>query len=553
MSARNGIVLLVALSTLLFLAACGGGGGSPATPIPPPSGSFSNSNLSGTYVFSVSGVDFNGAPYAILGTFIANGSGGTGKGGITGGAVDIVDSEFTPTYNLSINNNGFYSVGTDGRGELTIGTSTTNPFNSNLTFDFVLSSSSHGLITEFDGNASGSGTIDLQTAGVTQASLAGSYAYSFSGVDAAGSGSFASVGAFTLDASGNATGVADFNDADLPYANQPLSGKVLLGPSSTPSTTLTTTSFPLTYDVYAIDSTHLKFIEIGALPILSGDAYSQTSAAIPTGTLAFTLAGDFASAPSAFGGFLVTDGAGNITTSSSEDINEGGSVVSTAPESFSGTYTNSGSLITARSTLTLTGFTGGTEYVAYPYAISSSSQGLLLLEIDSGGIMVGGASVQTSGATLAASQGYGLNLSGLNLGGATGSDEEVDDIAEFTTVSGGTLTGIIDENYAPGGVPVLGIALSNTAYSSLDSQGRYGITATAANNNTGTLNGGFALTAYAVDGTTFPFIESDSGQVATGVFVLQSPSSSSSSVAHSHAFVVRPLIRPHGDWQKKKN
>jgi len=34
-----------------------------------------------------------------------------------------------------------------------------------VTLDFVLSSSSHGLVTEFDANGTGSGTIDLQSAG----------------------------------------------------------------------------------------------------------------------------------------------------------------------------------------------------------------------------------------------------------------------------------------------------------------------------------------------------------------------------------------------------
>ena len=76
MSVRNGIALLLALSTLLFLAGCGSGSNSPA-PVPPPSGNFSNANLNGTYVFSVSGTDSTGAPYAIVGTFTANGSGGT--------------------------------------------------------------------------------------------------------------------------------------------------------------------------------------------------------------------------------------------------------------------------------------------------------------------------------------------------------------------------------------------------------------------------------------------------------------------------------------------
>lgn len=75
MSVRNGIVLLLALSALLFLGACGSN--SITHPVAPPSGNFSNSNLNGTYVFSVLGVDqASGAPYAIVGTLTANGSGG---------------------------------------------------------------------------------------------------------------------------------------------------------------------------------------------------------------------------------------------------------------------------------------------------------------------------------------------------------------------------------------------------------------------------------------------------------------------------------------------
>src|SRR5580704_12184962 len=145
MSVRNGIVLLLVLSTVSFLAGCGGNGN--PTPIPPPSGSFTVADLSGPYVFSVSGIDFNGAAVAIVGAFIAN-----GKGGITGGTIDINDAEATPVFAVPINNNGFYNVSVDGRGQMTVGTpanSTSNPFGTNLTFDFVITSSSHGLITEF--------------------------------------------------------------------------------------------------------------------------------------------------------------------------------------------------------------------------------------------------------------------------------------------------------------------------------------------------------------------------------------------------------------------
>jgi hypothetical protein len=541
MSVRNGIALLIALSTLLFLAGCGSGSNSPA-PVPPPSGNFSNANLNGTYVFSVSGTDSTGAPYAIVGTFTANGSGGNGKGGITGGTFDINDADtsvFTsgPIADASINSNSYYSVSVDGRGEATIGSSISGfP---NLTFDFVLSTNSHGLITEFDTFGTGSGTLDLQAAGVTPT---GPYAFSFSGGTYSGT-PFATVGNFALSGGAITSGLADFNNgAVLISPGQTLGGTVVV--ASTPSTTLSTQQYPsLLFDVFAISATQLKFIEMDTTAILSGDAFSQTSTTIPTGTLAFTLQGDLASdSPIAAGGFMVTDGTGDITNASTEDFNIDGTLSPTTPVPFTASYLAAG---TGRYTInTFSGFTpadSNLTYAAYP-----SSGGLLLLEIDTNGITTGAAYTQSS-TTFAASQGYGLNLSGDNLSAAS----EVDDIAEFAANStGNTITGLIDEN-STSAVPVtFGAALTSGTYvAPVNGRGAIAATAGTSSSNT-TLNGGFALTFYTVDGTTFPFIESDSGQVSAGVFVLQNPSASSPGLAHPNMFVVRPLIRPHAARQK---
>ena len=145
------------------------------------------------------------------------------------------------------------------------------------------------------------------------------------------------------------------------------------------------------------------------------------------------------------------------------------------------------------------GFVAGSTYAAYP-----SSGGLLLLEIDNTGIMTGAAYTQTAGATFAASQGYGLNLSGDNLSAAS----EVDDIAEFAANStGNTITGLIDENSTSAGPVTFGTALTSGTYvAPVNGRGAIAATAGTSSSNT-TLNGGFALTFYTVDGTTFPFIE----------------------------------------------
>jgi hypothetical protein len=255
--------------------------------------------------------------------------------------------------------------------------------------------------------------------------------------------------------------------------------------------------------------------------------------------MAFTLLGGI-STPVAAGGFLVTDGAGNITTASTEDLNDGGTVTATA--SFSGAYSSAG---VGRFVLNnFSNFVGGTEFAAYP-----SSGGLLLLEIDNAGLMAGAAYPQTAGATFAASQGYGLNLTGLN--GITGTTVEVDDIAEFASSSSGdTVTGVIDENYDPGGFPNYALAISGN-YAPPDSNGRGQISAAAGNSTNSTLNGGFNLTFYTVDGTTFPFIEADSSQVSAGVFVAQNPSAAGA-IAKPQMFIVPPLVRPRSARLQKK-
>jgi hypothetical protein len=239
---------------------------------------------------------------------------------------------------------------------------------------------------------------------------------------------------------------------------------------------------------------------------------------------------------------MVTDGAGNITAASTEDANIGGTV-SQSPVSFTAQYTAGG---TGRFTLgNFAGFTAGSLYAAYP-----SGGGLLLLEIDNGGVMSGAAYRPQSSTGFNGSAGYGLNFSGVNLV----SGVEVDDIAEFASSSSGTtVTGIVDENFGPGGLPNYGLSLSGT-YVVPDANGRGQIAANAGSKSNSTLNGGFGITFYTVDGTTFPFVETDAnGQVATGVFFAQDASASASAAStHSHMFVVQLPARPStARWRKK--
>jgi hypothetical protein len=541
MSLRTRLGLPLAISALAVLAACGNGSGI-TNGQAPPTGAFSKSNLNGTYVFSISGTDeTSGGPYAALGVFTANGT-----GGISGGTVDLNDpsQSATPIANAAISG-GSYTVGADGRGQATLNASSVG---GSLQLDFVLQNSSHGLATEFDSIASGSGTLDVQTAGVTPT---GNYAFLLSGLTTSSS-LFGAAGNFTL--SGNSlSGLADVSSGGIiAYTDQPLSGSFALGPSSTPSTTFSSSNLGGTFDVIAVDASHLKFIEMDQNASLVGDAYSQTSTTMPAGNLAFTMAGcspcgTTSYTPLALGGFMVSDGNGNITNASTEDYNAGGTL-STSSGTFSAAYTAGG---TGRFVIgNFASFVGGTSYVAYP-----SSGGLLLMEIDTNGFTMGAAYAQQGTPTFASGQGYATNFTGTGYssgfsGGPT--PVEVDDIAEFTANSGGTLTGVIDENYAPGGFPTFGIGLSSGSYSAPDANGRGSLSAAASNSNASTLNGGFNLIYYAVDGTTFPLIEVDQGQIAVGVMLQQNASASAKSAAQPHMFVMPGTMTAHPMLKKRK-
>jgi hypothetical protein len=553
MSVRNGFVLLLALSALTFLVACGGSSSGIATPQAPPSGGFTNANLNGTYVFSVSGIDSSGDPYALAGTLTANGSGGNGKGGVTGGSFDLNDGANGIVVGASINSNSFYSISVDGRGQATLGNTVSGL--GNLTFDFVLQDSTHGLITEFDTFGTGSGTIDLQASGVTPT---GSYAFSLSG--ASGSSTWATAGNFTLTGSTISSGLDDLNEGGvLAYTGQSLTGSLVLASSNGPATTLTTapvggsTTFNGLFDAFAIDSTHLKLIEMDSTATLSGDAFSQPSTDFPTGALAFTMQGETtSSAPFALGGIMTATGS---AVSGTEDYNLSPNV-SSSPVSFTAVESAGG---TGRFTLGgFATFAGGSSYAAYP-----SSGGLLLLEIDQAGVATGAAYSQSASATIAASQGYGLSLSGIYLGNSSANipEAEVDDIAEFTTSSSGnTISGVIDENSTASvldgfpttfSAPFVNNSTTSSTYTAPSGgRGQIGAAVGTSSNDT-TLNGGFLLTYYTVDGTTFPFIETDGGQVSSGVFVQQDSSASASAARHA-MFVVQPLIRPHASTKKPR-
>jgi hypothetical protein len=525
MSASRKLALLAISLFATVLAGCGSSDDTDNQAVAPPSGAFSNSNLNGTYVFSFTGSDrtngYNGF-FAIAGTLTANGS-----GAFTSGSIDIADPALgaalqTANVFSHLPTSGSYSVTADGRGSGTIGV-TINGSDVQFGLDLVLTSTSHGMISRFDGNGTGSGTIDLQTSNVEQSALQGSYAFGFAGVDSTLENSLSTVGTFTLDGNGNITaGVEDFNNNGDSSNLQALAVQGTVTDGSTQSAQLTTSAAgfgTLHFDVWAIDPTHLKFIETDSTAYLEGDAYASTGqTSFPAGPLVLTLSGeDTAQGSFSAGGLLTSDGSSAIT-GGLEDVNDSG-YVAQAP-SINGTFTSNG----ARTVLTLNGIyngywlnnaagTGNYTFAAYPYV-----GGVMLMEIDNGAGSTLGISAGTlygqSATALAASQGYGLNLTGYNSNG------EVDLIAEITTTND-TMSGLYDVNNF--GWLLSDASLGSGSYA-VSSNGRGTVEFPTLQTGGGSLISALNLTYYVIDGSTAVFIETDDNQSATGTLALQGAS-----------------------------
>ena len=480
--AKKHFLLSLAAITLITIAGCGGGN---SVNFPPPQGGFTNSNLNGPFAFSYTGSDAGGF-LAVAGSFVADGA-----GHITSGTQDI-NSLAAVITNAAVT--GTYVVRADGRGTITLTSPTPN---SNSTLDFVIVAGGHALVTRFDNRATGSGTIDLQTASAfSNAALAGPFAFNLSGIDTAAEVPFAVGGVFTSDASGTLTaGVDDSNDNGLVITNDPMTGSIPVASTGRGIATLNTVRGTLTFAYYVVDANHLKIVGTNTLPAFGGEAFRQTGPftnASVTGPFAFTVAGAdlLNGTPFAAGGVLTSDGAGNISAGI-EDFNDGGSITIAVP--FTGTYAMAAN---GRGTMTLNTAAGIFSFVIYP-----SSGGVQALETDSRFLTSGTALQQQTTAFNAGSlQGiYGMNFT------ASANGSELDSIAEFTADGVSKLTGIIDINNS-GGI-TFGQSMTGTFIA--NANGRFAMSLQ-------TPLGPQSMIVYLVNGTRALFIEVDGAVIAAG-------------------------------------
>jgi hypothetical protein len=270
-----------------------------------------NQVLSNTYVFYLSGV-VSGSYYALVGAVQIDGS-----GNVLGGVQDfnapglsiISPQPNGDTIMASATTPPALAVDATGQGTLTL---TTN--NSSLgvagveTLGVQFVNTNHALIIGFDGTATSSGSMDLQTATSLPTAGTPSYAFTLSGVDATPDPiGFGGVFTITPGTTTTFSGKFDTNDA---AASPPVALGVALsgtfaaagafGRGTVSGFTNGATSQPVALNYYIVGSEVMRLVDVDSTATLGGagvndsavgSAFGQGSTGLTLGTSVFGING----------------------------------------------------------------------------------------------------------------------------------------------------------------------------------------------------------------------------------------------------------------------
>jgi len=316
------------------------------------------STSSNTYVFYASGEDsFNGFEnyYAVAGAVTID-----SNGTVTGGEQDYNDanggtSPLEPTPD-TITGGTLTVNSTTGQGTLTLTTNNSlvgSPLGTEV-FAVQFVNKSHALIAEYDGWATSSGSLDLQT--VTSAAN-GSYAFAAVGVDnttsATNPDSSVAIGGVVTASSGSLSGVYDINDSatEVVETKQTISpGAALSGTDSFGRGTITGSGLITTDSVFAFyvvgpaaGSQALRIIDVDSTDVAIGSAYGQGSSTTFTNASltsdVFTLLGQFSETYATLGEFTTDPTTGKFSAGTADDNElDNGVLVEAASISPNSTY-----------------------------------------------------------------------------------------------------------------------------------------------------------------------------------------------------------------------
>lgn len=309
----------------------------PATTTTSTSATFSLQNTGSIYAFYLNGlealnVDNIANYYALAGSVVLD-----SNGNVITGEEDYNDGNGLTATDVSITG-GTLTLNSSGTGTLTLKTGNNSlgvSGTETLAIQFV--NTSHGLIAQFDGSATSSGTIDAQN--LTSAP-SGSYAFTVSGVDPENYNAYDAGGVIVVSGT-SFTANVDVNDA----------GEITFGSGNTVSGTVTAPDIlgrggvsglsvggtPITVQYYVVGPEVLRLIVVDTAGSALGSAFGQGTSTLSDTAIAnsiFALFGNpYASTPYILVGQLNTSQAASPSTFSAlGDFTEGFNV-------FGGVYT----------------------------------------------------------------------------------------------------------------------------------------------------------------------------------------------------------------------
>jgi hypothetical protein len=187
-----------------------------------------------------------------------------GAGNVTAGSEDFNDAGSITT---NIGLTGSYSLAANGRGTLTINTTSGN-------FTFVVYPSTGGvLVLETDIRFLTTGTALQQTGTFSAASLQGTYGFNFTG--ATPNGEIDSIAQFTADGASRVNGIIDVNNMGGITFGQPLSGNFTVAASGRTTMALQTPLGTQNLVVYVVNGSRALFVELDSGLVAAGDIRHQ--------------------------------------------------------------------------------------------------------------------------------------------------------------------------------------------------------------------------------------------------------------------------------------
>ena len=261
-----------AILSLVAAVGCGSGG---SVILPHPTGNYSDSSLSGSYVYQIHGFLVDGESYREIGVFTADGS-----GHITAGSDDFASSASGGVISNTSSVTGSYSIANDGTGSITLNSTGLGTFvqSTQVNLAVTLVSTSKVDLMEGDNFAVGAGDAELQDSSVAGAAPSGTFVFRLhSEVDPQTFAPSSSVGAVTISNGSVSGGIEDRNRLTGGTSSVSLTGGSFNGSAGTASVT-DSTNFTANFLFFMVNSGKFVFLTNAAGALGAGSAEIQSGA-----------------------------------------------------------------------------------------------------------------------------------------------------------------------------------------------------------------------------------------------------------------------------------